>query len=346
MARSPARPPRSPALSSRRCKPLRCHASHRAERGSTAPRPAACSTARTPAERPGERRGQSVGHSVPQRRNEQVGELAGWRSRIEAAQRPAQLTQRHRVDPPDGPGEQLLRVRRGQADGDGGQHRQQRPHHRVFGQRRVHGRRRHGHTRGSQRARQARACPGHRPDDDRHLRPRHVVNKAGPAQRVGHHGGFGVRGRSKYRRNGAVRTVRAGDGARGREAGQQPPDPGHGAVQSPARSGDWSPASRSDRRCPGVRPRPPRGIRTPPDSGRPRARRHRRRRPAPAPAGRPGDPDSGRRRQAERRCGRVHRPAVPGRPRTPRAPRRRVRPHPARAQWPGAPPSRPPNATA
>ena len=99
------------------------------------------------AQRPRVWRGKPVGQPVAQRRHEQVAELAGRHGRIEPAQRPAQLTQRHRVDPPDGPGEQFQRVRRGQAVRGGGQRRQQRPHHRVVGQRRVHRRRCHRHTR-------------------------------------------------------------------------------------------------------------------------------------------------------------------------------------------------------
>src|SRR5262249_57949111 len=47
-----------------------------------------------------------------------------------------------------------------------------------------------GHAGGGQRPAQQRHLPDDRPDQDRHRRPGHAVVQVGPAERIGHHGGF------------------------------------------------------------------------------------------------------------------------------------------------------------
>ena len=111
-----------------------------------------------------------------------------------AVQRAAQLAQRHRVHPPDRTGEQgdrLLVV--GLPAGDRRQHRQQRAHRRLLGDRGRRGRGLDGHPGLGQRADQPRGG-GHRPHDHRQLRPRHPVDEVGAAQGVGDQGRLGRRG--------------------------------------------------------------------------------------------------------------------------------------------------------
>ena len=72
-------------------------------------------------------------------------------------------------------------------------HREQRPRRGFLGQRAAERGRGHRDPGGGQRARQPRAGPRHRPDDHRHLRPRHPVDQVGTPQRVGDHRRLGVR---------------------------------------------------------------------------------------------------------------------------------------------------------
>ena len=130
-----------------------------------------------------------------QRVDEQIAEIARRLAAIGAAQRPAQLPQRHRVDPADRPGQQFKGAVAVQPVGRGRQHRQHRPRRRLLGHRHTRRRGHHRYARRGQGAGQRRAALPHRADDHGHLRPRHLVDEVGSAQRVDDQRGFGVRRR-------------------------------------------------------------------------------------------------------------------------------------------------------
>ena len=111
---------------------------------------------------------QRLGFAV-ERLDKQIGELPRWLAAVGAAQRPSQLTQRHRVDPAYRPGQQRQRPVAVQAVRRRIEHRQQRPHSGLIGQRSVRQLGFHRHPRGDKGARQRRAQPGRRPHDHRHL---------------------------------------------------------------------------------------------------------------------------------------------------------------------------------
>ena len=146
----------------RRCRPVWCHACHSVKRGSSR-RPGSAGGGQHRATRfrprPAGRAGPGGG-ALERRRP------AGRRTRagspLDAAQRAAQLAQRHRVHPADRAGQQRQRALAVQPVGSRVEHREQRAHRGLLGQRAASAPAARRDARGRQRARQCRTCPRHR----------------------------------------------------------------------------------------------------------------------------------------------------------------------------------------
>ena len=138
---------------------------------------------------PLDRRGQG-GRQLRSRAGKRVEHRA-----IGAAQGAAKLTQRHRIHPADGARQQCLGGIVVETIFGGGQHGDKRTDTGIFDDGTADGRRINGNPGHCQ-------CPGerrgrrYRSHDHRQLRPRHTINEVRPAQRIGDHGGLGMRGRS------------------------------------------------------------------------------------------------------------------------------------------------------
>ena len=140
-----------------------------------------------------------------------------------ATQGAAKLTQRHRIDPADGTGQQCLGGVVVESAFGGGQHGDKRTDAGIVDDGTTGGRRIDGNPGHRQRPGE-RGGRRHRSHDHRQLRPRHTIDEVGPAQRVGDHGGLGVcrrghrhRDRSPLVAIAAVQHTPPGTGQSGRD---------------------------------------------------------------------------------------------------------------------------------